>query len=93
MGRRVAVAEAAAPARPAIIDCDLHNEIDSVKDLYHISAAQAAQANVTSLVMEGAFDRFGIKLITWWWSCPTPAAPVDATPASQRPKPSMLNDV
>ena len=29
-----AVAERAAPARPAIIDCDLHNEIDSLKDLY-----------------------------------------------------------
>ena len=27
-------AETAAPARPAIIDCDLHNEIDSLKDLY-----------------------------------------------------------
>ena len=28
-----AVAERKAPARPAIIDCDLHNEIDSLKDL------------------------------------------------------------
>jgi predicted TIM-barrel fold metal-dependent hydrolase len=27
-------ARGAAPARPAIIDCDLHNEIDSLKDLY-----------------------------------------------------------
>jgi len=27
-------ARTAAPARPAIIDCDLHNEIDSLKDLY-----------------------------------------------------------
>ena len=26
--------ETAALARPAIIDCDLHNEIDSLKDLY-----------------------------------------------------------
>ena len=26
--------ETTAPARPAIIDCDLHNEIDSLKDLY-----------------------------------------------------------
>ena len=30
----------------------------------HISPAQAVQANVTSLVMEGVFDRFGIKLIS-----------------------------
>ena len=29
-----AAVETAAPARPAIIDCDLHNEIDSLKDLY-----------------------------------------------------------
>lgn len=30
----------------------------------HLSPAQAAQANVTSLVVEGVFDRFGIKLIS-----------------------------
>ena len=29
-----AAVQAAAPPRPAIIDCDLHNEIDSLKDLY-----------------------------------------------------------
>ena len=30
----------------------------------HLSPAQAVQANVTSLVVEGVFDRFGIKLIS-----------------------------
>ena len=31
---------------------------------FHLSPAQAVQANITSLVEEGVFDRFGIKLIS-----------------------------